>query len=437
MPAIPFAPDATAVRDAIRAGTTTSTDHVQACLDRIAARDAEVKAWSFVSAETALAQAAARDVAPPVGPLHGVAVGIKDVILTKDMPTQFNSPLYVGNQAGMDAASVLLLRAAGALILGKTDTVEFAATGARAKTCNPHDLTRTPGGSSSGSAAAVADGQVPLALGTQTGGSMIRPASYCGVYGFKPTYGLVSREGVRAFSPSFDTVGWYGRTARDIALLYEVFDPYSAETPVELFKLEGARIAICRSPFWSEAEEGTRLALEAAMDRLRTAGAILVDLDLPPAFDALMRLHKVIMDVEGAAHFLPEYRAFGDRLETSLQAYVENPQALTRAQYLSAYDQAAALRPVFDEIAGAFDLVLTPSSTGEAPPIHGPTGGYNLATGSYVFNGMWTLLHTPCLNVPGLRGPSGLPVGLTLTGPRFSDRKILAAAEAVGAVFAS
>jgi len=422
--------DATATHAAIQVGAMTVEDHARACLARVAERDSEVCAWTWCDQDLVLDRARALEAQAPTGALHGLAVGIKDVILTRDMPTQFNSPLYAGNQAGMDAACVSLLRSAGALIFGKTDTVEFAATGAKAKTRNPHDLGRTPGGSSSGSAAAVADGHVPLALGTQTGGSMIRPASYCGVYGMKPTFGLVSREGVRAFAPTFDTVGWFARSAQDLALMYEVFDPYPAAAAQPPFKLEGARIAVCRTAFWPEAEAGTQLALDQAIERLTRAGAELFDLALPDPFGDQMRRHKQIMDVEGAAHFLPEYRAHPGQLEISLRDYIENPQGLTRAQYLQAYDEAAALRPVFDRIAAEFDAVLTPSSTGEAPE------GL-AATGSYTFNGMWTLLHAPCINVPGLTGPLGLPVGLTLTGPRFSDRRLLAIASAVGAVFAA
>ena len=428
-PSAPFA-DATAIRAAIQSGAMTVGDHARACLARVADRDGDVRAWTWCDPDLVERQAKALEAQAATGPLHGLTVGIKDVILTRDMPTQFNSPLYAGNQAGMDAACVSLLRSAGALIFGKTDTVEFAATGAKAKTRNPHDLSRTPGGSSSGSAAAVADGQAALALGTQTGGSMIRPASYCGVYGMKPTFGLVSREGVRAFSPTFDTVGWYARSARDLALLYEVFDPYPAASAQPPVALEGARVAVCRTAFWPHAEEGTKSALDQAVDRLSRAGAVLVDLELPAIFGDQMRRHKEIMDVEGAAHFLPEYRAHPGQIELSLRDYVENPQGLTRAQYLQAYDEAAALRPVFDGIAAEFDAVLTPSSTGEAPQ------GL-AATGSYTFNGMWTLLHVPCINVPGLTGPLGLPVGLTLTGPRFSDRRLLALASAVGAVFSA
>ena len=398
----------------------------RSCLERITARDPEVHAWAYLDHELVIAQARMLDHCGVKGPLHGLPIGIKDVILTRDMPTQYNSPIYEGFHPNVDAACVTVLRNAGALIFGKTATVEFAATGRKATTCNPHDLARTPGGSSSGSGAAVADGHVPLALGTQTGGSIIRPASYCGVYALKPTWNLVSREGAKAFSASLDTVGWFGRSAADLALLYGVFD--RAEAPV--FTVENSRIGLCRSPVWNKADAATRSALEAAAEILRRAGAHVIDLELPAPFENLADLQCLIMRYEASSAFLPEYRTNPNELHTSIREQVENIDGYTRSQLCTAYDVAAQCRATFDKIASGYDAVLTPSTVGEAP--------LGLAsTGDFIFNCIWTLLHVPCVNVPGFSAVNGMPVGLTVTGPRFSDRRMVSVAAAFGELFKS
>jgi Asp-tRNA(Asn)/Glu-tRNA(Gln) amidotransferase A subunit family amidase len=411
----------------IRAGDLSAEALTRACLSRIAERDPQVWAWTTVQPDIAIAQAMATDQSGAAKPLGGLPIGIKDVILTHDLPTQYNSPIYQGFHPRLDAACVTLLRAAGAVILGKTDTVEFAAIGRKAATRNPHDLARTPGASSSGSAAAVADFHVPLALGTQTGGSMIRPASYCGVWAIKPTWGLVGTEGARRFAASLDTIGWFARAAEDLALLYDVFDPDPAP-PATRLEIEGARIALCHTPAWPEAEPAAREAMAEAARRLVARGAIVSDLDLPAAFDGLAEAQSLIMRAEGRAAFLPEYRAHGAALEETLRLMVENVEGRSRADLVGAYDLAARCRQAFDEIAGPYDAILAPSAAGEAP--------VGLAfTGSFAFNGLWTLLHVPCVNVPGFTGPAGLPVGLTVLGPRFADRQVLAAAAALGEVF--
>ena len=379
-------------------------------------------AWAYVNAEQVLEQARALDRAGPHGPLFGLPIGIKDVFLTRDMPTQYNSPLYEGFSGGVDAACVTLLREAGALILGKTETAEFASSGRLAPTLNPHDLSRTPGGSSSGSAAAVADFHTPLAIGTQTGGSVIRPASYCGVFGFKPTWGMVSAEGAKTFSPSMDTIGWFARTADDLILVNDALVPVEPGTPD--FRLEGARIAVCRSPVWGQAGAETREALAQESLRLAAAGAIVTEIDLPEPFDQLVDVQKCIMLSEGRATFLAEYRKDPERLHAGLKSQVENAAGYTLAQLREAHDIAASCRREFDAIAGEFDAVLTPSTVGEAPPA---TEG----SGAMIFNAIWSLLQTPCVNVPVARQAGALPLGLTVTGPRYSDRRILAVARAM------
>jgi Asp-tRNA(Asn)/Glu-tRNA(Gln) amidotransferase A subunit family amidase len=411
--------DATTALAEIEAGRLDRRAWAAACLERAAAREAEVHAWSH------LEDAQVMTAPPGAGPLAGVPIGVKDVILTKDMPTRYNSPIYADFAPAIDAACVTILRAAGALIFGKTQTVEFAATGRKAETRNPHDLARTPGGSSSGSAAAVADFHVPIALGTQTGGSVLRPASYCGVYGFKPTWNLVSAEGAKSFARTLDTIGWFARSAQDLALVHETL---TTDRVGAALNLHGTRIAVYRSPAWGEAEPATRSALTAAQAALADSGAIISPLRLPAEFERLLDAHLVIMRCEAAGAFLAEYRSQPDLLDPSHRGYVENAHGYSRRDLLGAYDVAARCRQRFDEIASGYDAILAPSTAGEAPV------GL-AATGSFAFNAAWSLLHTPAINVPGFKGPNGLPVGLTLTGPRFTDAAVLSAAMAVSQTF--
>jgi Asp-tRNA(Asn)/Glu-tRNA(Gln) amidotransferase A subunit family amidase len=419
---------ATQMIAAMQTGALSAETLARACLDRIDLREPSIHAWAYIDPDQAIAKARACDAADAKLTLNGLPIGIKDMILTRDMPTQYNSPIYPGFAPVIDAACVMTLRAAGAVIFGKTATVEFGATGRRAATCNPHDYERTPGGSSSGSAAAVADFHVPIALGTQTGGSIMRPASFCGVYGMKPTWGVVCNEGAKMFSPSLDTLGWFTRSAADLALMYDLFDPEPSAQPA--LDIAASRIAICRTPVWDHADIATRDALARAEALLRAAGATVVDLELPTPFEQLPGHQDLIMRVEGRATFLSEYRAHYDLLHDSFRGHVENVSGYTRDRQRVAYDEAARCRAMFDELAAGYDAVLAPSTVGEAPL------GLD-STGAYIFNGMWTLLHVPCINVPGLTGPNGLPIGLTVTGPRFADRRVLAAAEALGHLFAA
>ena len=410
---------------ALRIGDLTAERLAQACLDRIDARDDEIRAWSYLDRDLVLKRARALDAATVRGPLHGLPVGVKDVMQTVDMPTQYNSSLYQGHFPQVDAACVSLLRSAGALIFGKTDTVEFAATGRRAATRNPRAMDRTPGGSSSGSAAAVADGQVPLTLGTQTAGSVVRPASFCGVWGIKPTWGLINREGSKIYSNTLDTMGWFARSAADLALVYDVYDPDPAPFPT--VSIRGARVALCQTPAWTRATDASQKALADAGAALRASGAQVVDLTLPAAFDNLPVAQLLIMRAEGRFAFLADARAFPGRLESRLQEIVDNIDCHTRAGLLAAYDSAAACRPLFDEIARGFDAVLAPSAPGEAP-----LGREDV--GDPVFNGMWTLLHGPNINIPAFIGPNGAPVGVQLVAARFDDRRAIAMARAIGDV---
>jgi len=326
----------------------------------------------------------------------------------------------------VDAACVDTLRAAGALIAGKTVTTEFAATLRGGKTRNPHNIGHTPGGSSSGSAAAVADWQATLGLGTQTGGSTIRPAAFCGVYGWKPTWSSISREGLKMSSTTLDTLGLYARSARDLMLLADVFAIEALEGPAPT-SLGSQRIGICRTPNWDKALPATEAAISEAIAKLRAAGAQVDELPLPQTFDQISRSHIVIARREGRAAFLNEYRTTPD-LHDDFKATVENRAGFTVAEIRAAYRHADHCRALFDDVAAQYDVVLTPSATGEAPVGQDKTGDAS-------FNSMWTLLQVPVVNVPGLVGPSGLPLGLSLVGRRYEDRKVIAIAELVGAVF--
>ncbi len=409
---------ATEAAAAIAAGTLQAETLARHCLDRIAVREDVLKAWAYLDPAAVLRQARELDQTPSRGPLHGIPVAIKDVIDTRDMPTCHNSPIYVGHRPAADAACVETLRAAGALIIGKTETTEFAAAGRNPPTRNPHDPARISGGSSAGSAAAVGDGQVPLALGTQTGGSLIRPASFCGAYAFKPSWGAVSREGARVYAISLDTIGWYGRSVADLDLLAEVYGIGEAQRPPA--SVRGLRIAFCRSPEWPATETPMRDAFARAADHLAEAGATVTALDLPEAFSGLTAAHKVILFREGRAAFLSLYRAHRHQLHDEFQHRVENRDGFTDQALIGAYDLAARCRVEFDAIASEFDAVITPSAPGEAP--------FGVGAGSPALNQIWTLLHVPCINLPAMRSPAGMPLGLTITGPRFSDRQTLACA---------
>jgi len=311
------------------------------------------------------------------------------------------------------------------LILGKTDTVEFASMGRKAVSRNPYNFAHTPGGSSSGSGAAVGDFQVHLGFGTQTGGSHIRPASFNGIYGLKPSWNRVSREGLRMSSISLDTIGWYGRSVEDLILVAEAFRIPRDPIPVSV---KGLRVGLCRSPVWREIEPAGELALGTAAKRLASAGAIVEELELPEPFSRLHAAHTVIAESEGAAAFLPEYINANALLATTLKERVENVLQITAKQIVEAYALADRCRPVLDGLFGPqLDVILTPSSKGEAPEgLH--------TTGDAVFNRMWTLMHGPNVGIPVCFGPNGLPIGVTLVGPQMGDSRLLAIAQSCAPV---
>ena len=342
------------------------------------------------------------------------------------MPTQHNSTIYAGDQPEVDAASIIMLRQAGALIMGKTRTTQFAAITTGPETANPHDPSRTPGGSSSGSGAAVADFQVPLALGTQTGGSTVRPGSFNGVYAFKPTWNAISREGQKVYSLTLDTIGLYARTVDDLELLGKVFGLEDDIPPLPPSNgVKGLKFATLKTMAWDKAGPGTKDAMIKGAELLRAHGAEVEEISFPPDFDKLLKWHTCVLYSEGRSAFRSEYMLDKDKLDAFLIKHVENGHGFSKKDYLEAFDGMASLRPKWDAIAEKYAAVIVPSVPDEAPE------GLE-STGSAVFNSMWTALHVPVINVPGFQGENGMPVGLSLTARRYHDQALLAVAKEVG-----
>lgn len=393
---------------------------VRSCLEQIEARN-EVAAWAFCDFELGLRAARARDAAgAPSGPLHGLPVGVKDVFDTVDMPTEYGSPIYRGYRPAWDAACVALTRRAGGVILGKTATTEFA-NNHPAATRNPRDLDHTPGGSSSGSAAAVADHMVPLAFGTQTGGSTIRPAAYCGVVGYKPTFNLVNRAGLKFVAESLDTVGLYGRRVADVALLAHAVSgqaiPAFQQKPGRAW-----RIGLHRTPKWKEAQAAAQGVLESAASALAKAGARIIDFEFPADFTHLYDEQAVIMGFESARALAYEFIEHRDKLSANLRGRLDIGMGTPRADYDAAMRHAGECRARLAEALTGLDVLITLSAPGEAPE--------GLATtGNSTFNRNWTLLGTPCVHVPCATGPAGLPLGVQIVGAAGEDIATLGCAE--------
>ena len=416
----------------IARGSISAEAVVQACLERIAAREPTVRAWAFIDPEHALAQARARDAqarardaqarardaGPANGPLHGVPIGVKDIFDTFDMPTAMGSPIYAGHRPPNDAACVAIARAAGAVILGKTVTAEFAGTYPGATT-NPHDPARTPGGSSQGSAAAVADHMVMAAYGTQTGGSVLRPASYCGIVGFKPSYGTFSRVGVKFAAESLDTIGIHTRTLEDTALLRDVL---IGVAPAGLPARETApRIGLCRTHLWRAAEPATVAAVESAARTLADAGATVSEATLPDGFTGLGEARRIVNDYERARAMAHEWHTARDLLSDQMARTVASGFAVADPEYRKAQAFMAACRERLEPVFEDHDVLLAPCVNGEAPV------GLDYA-GDPAFQALWTLLHVPAITLPTHRGPAGLPVGIQLLARRGGDDGLLAAA---------
>ncbi len=402
----------------LHTGALTAEQLTRDCLDQIEAR-ASIKAWIHLDPDHALAQARVADRAGRPGLLGGLPIGVKDVIDTYDMPTQHGSPIYQGNRPFADAACVALTRMAGGTILGKTVTTEFANRFPGA-TVHPHNPAHTPGGSSSGSAAGVADFQVPLGFGTQTGGSTIRPAAFCGVVGYKPSFGEFSRVGIKLQCQNLDTLGLICRSLDDISLMRAAL----IDMPHRMVdRSAGApRIGLCRTPLWHLADAPTQALIERTASTLAAAGARVSDVEFAAPFADIAEHHRRIFDYEAAHNYAYEHLEHRDQVSAVLLETVLDPgRDLPLADYIEALETTEAFRAHLDDIFRDVDVLLTPSAAGEAPK------GYD-STGNPAFNSTWTLGWVPCVTLPAGTGPAGLPLGIQLVGQRFADERLLDAA---------
>ena len=424
----------------IREGLLSSEELVQSCLARCRVVDAQIEAWAFLDEDFALSQARAADAwkreGRPIGALHGIPVGIKDIIDTADYPTECGTVVHKGRTPLRDAALVSMLRQAGAVIMGKTVTSELA-TYTPGKTRNPHNPDHTPGGSSSGSAAAVAAGMVPLSVGTQTNGSVIRPAAYCGVYGFKPTYGLIPRHGILKQSPALDQVGVFARTIDDIALVCEQIAGFHEADPATRPR---ARIPFCavaaeeppitpmigfvKGPAWDRATDETKQACAELVEHL---GERIEEVELISTSVETLEWHRTIMEAEIAANYVYEWEKGRRRLSKSLRGQIERGRKITAFDYQQALARIPLLVESLAELFySRYDALLTPSAAGTAP------AGLD-STGDPAFCTLWTLCGMPALNLPLMKGANGLPLGVQLVGPRDGDARLLRTARWIAA----
>jgi len=408
---------------AMEAGELTAEAWVASCLERIRDREQTVLAWEYLDGDGALARARELDRAGGGGLATGVPFGAKDIIDTADMPTAYGSPIHQGHRPGRDAGCVAITRAAGAVLLGKTVTTEF---GHRypGKTRNPVNPAHTPGGSSSGSVAAVGDKMIPLAYGTQTTGSVIRPAAFCGTVGYKPTYGDFNNNGVMPNSPTIDTLGAIVRSVEDLALVRSVLleEPLAALKPPAMGDLN---IGFYRSPFWDRAEGYTQSYLEDAAKRLSGLGAKVTDLELPGIDAGFERLFRVISGFEFSRTVSWErFNRLGELSADLRDGRMKEGMETAYEDYRKGTRRLERLRLEIDDVLDEYDVLITPSAPGEAPE------GLR-RTGNAIFNSIWTALGTPAVTLPVSKGPSGLPVGLQLIAGRFKDRRLFDIAEAV------
>lgn len=414
----------------IRSGECSSQDVVAACLARIAAEEPRIQAWAHCDPDYALRQARDADemraTGRAVGPLHGVPFGVKDIIDTSDMPTEYGTPVFAGRQPTDDAAVVTRLREAGGILLGKTVTTEMAVYTPN-KTRNPHDPERTPGGSSSGSAAAVAANMVPLALGTQTNGSVTRPASFCGVFGWKPTFGLVSRDGVLCQSPPLDHVGVFARSIADLALAADVLSAYDPADRSMYQRSRGSHYEVAmgepplppvlgflKSPFWDRGAPG----MHEAFGELREAlGDRCEEIELPPVFASAETWHRQILTADLARHFGPVAERSGDAFSQQLRNLIEEGNRVSAVDYNRAIDQAQHLYERLADAFGRYVAILTPAAPGPAPRVLASTGNPIFAT-------LWTFMGVPTISLPLLE-VENMPVGVQIVGPRREDARLM------------
>ena len=402
----------------VEAGELTPEGIVDLCAAAISAREDDVGAFTHLDIENARAKA--REDADKLRalPLRGMPVALKDIYDTADMPTQYGSAAYKGHRPAADASSVTMLKRAGAVVIGKAVTTEFAhqQTG---KTRNPHNLEHTPGGSSSGSAAAVAAGMVPVATGSQTAGSVIRPGAYCGVAAFKPSYKLIPTIGVKCYAWSLDTVGLYGAGVADVAFATAAMT--GRDLRVDRAAPAAPRVALMRTHIWADASPDMQNAVETTARAMETAGASVKDVALPPLLEDAWRAHKVIILHEAARSYAYEYDNKRDLLGPKTVAMLDEAAGVGVDAYDDARRVTKRARLALADLMGEFDVILTPSAPGAAPHGIGATGVAN-------FNWLWTLMGTPCVNVPGLADPAGMPLGVQIVGRFGRDRPALEAA---------
>ena len=416
----------------IHDGVISSEQLIEACLARVREAEAQVQAWTFLDPDYALAQARALDQlrleGKPIGPLHGVPIAIKDIFDTADMPTENGSVIYAGRTPSRDATAISLLRAAGAVIMGKTVTTEFAYF-SPGKTRNPNNPEHTPGGSSSGSAAAVSANMAPLAIGSQTNGSTIRPAAYCGVIGFKPTHGLISRHRVSPLSRTLDHVGLFARSIGDIALLAEALIAYDendpdtrprARIPFTAVAAEepplAPMLAFIKTPMWQRADDDTQEGFAEIVEQL---GGQVEEVELFPSASDAWQWHQTIMSAEMAVNLDREWRQGRDRLSEQLRKQIEAGQKVSAVDYQRALRQIDPIHESFVELfEQRYDAILT-----AAAPSAAPKG--LAATGDPAFCTLWTLCGMPCITLPLLQSADGLPIGVQLVGPRGGDARLL------------
>lgn len=404
----------------MRDGTLRPIDIMEACLERIGERELSVRAFAWFDADAARRAT----LSPQQGPLHGLPIGVKDVLDTADMPSEYGSPIWRGWQPRADAAAVAWARAAGGVVIGKTVTTEFA-TRKPGPTANPHNPRHTPGGSSSGSAAGVADFFFPVAYGTQTAGSVIRPAAFCGVVGYKPSYGMINRFGMKLMSESLDTVGVIARSVADCALFAgavagrDLGDPDARPDRVP-------RIGICRSPAWDAAAPETEALLPRVASALARAGATVVDRELSPGVAAIAAAHPIVMNNESGRALGWELATARDGISEGLRERLEFGLSQSEAAVTEAHAVFERAQREFPACMEGLDALVTPSAPGQAPAGLGWTG-------DPVFNLIWTSLHVPCVTVPAGAGPAGLPLGIQIVTRIGEDRQALAWAQWVAA----
>ncbi|TDI55076.1 MAG: amidase [Alphaproteobacteria bacterium] len=425
-----FELSATEAIEKMRGGAITCAELVDACLERIEEREEAVQAWTFLDADVVRAQAKALDenraAGRPIGPLHGLPVGIKDIIDTKGMPTENGTVLDAGRVPNTDAVLVSQLRSAGAVIMGKTVATELAYF-APGKTHNPHDPARTPGGSSSGSAAAVAAGMVPLAVGTQTAGSVIRPAAFCGIVGFKPSRGLISRRGVLCQAHTLDTIGVFARSVPDAAMIAEAlaaFDPQNGQTPRPTPPLLATAeseapvppsFAFVKQPAWDRADADTSDGFAEIVELL---GEQCDEFPLPAPFDQALEIHHLIQVAELAKHFSGYVRKGRDQLSEKMLGAIDEGAGILASDYLAALDWIGVYNAGLDEIFDRYDAIITPAAPGEAP-------ADLTTTGDPAFCSMWTLIGVPAVTLPLLQSANNMPLGVQLIGRAGDDARLL------------